>query len=756
MSGMAASSRGVFSRAAARFALACAAVLVLCMALAGGAWAAEPELPNLVADPPSNVSLETSTTEGGLKEPGEAMLLLRFNGYIHNVGPGALDFRGSRKSSSEAMHAFQRVYYSDGSFKEEPSSAELVFATADGHDHFHLQHAAKYSLWNSSRTGEAAPAMKVGFCLEDSEHVEPAVGPKEAVYSEGTGRKFCRRGEPEALSLFEGISAGWRDLYESTLAFQWVDASSVLPGEYWLREDVNPAGVIKETGGANAPGYATGATIIPGFDALAQSGETRPGEPRTLTLTSKAWKDTATPRYTIVRQPSHGTLSAVSGNQVTYTPAAGYSGPDSFTFSAADPNSPFPRHPSTAPVAIQVGGSKTLLAGDTTSTYSEGDQTPAGHEEAFQFTARSWGTVEELWFRTNETANPGITGLSLGVFSDKAGTPGELLGTATASGEPETSTWIKVGGLATRVVAGTKYWLATLPLGGASNELHFNAAAAKLTGTGDVESGAGGLTKLTEESEWKAFNQGPVGFQARGTEAQATVAVSGAPSSMIVGTSVQLSALVTNDSPAVMWSASEGTVSASGLYTAPSSPPAGGAVTVTATSSRGAQGQTSIAILPVPPVEPHPAAVASSTAEVGTTNPGGGPSGGPPGASPTIPPAVYRPGAVLIGHNLILTTKVTRAGRVRLTAYLGHRRLGSCAVQTPADRGFTCRVRLGRGIRLDAPISVLASLRIGTTLLDILRPAAPVPKMKMPTAGPSHAHAAVAQFWCSPTMLESP
>src|SRR5438067_1488867 len=90
--------------------------LGLCaLLLAGGpARAAEPRLPNLVADAPNNVYLETTTTEGGLKPTGEAKLLLRFNGYMHNLGPGALDFRGSRNSPSEQMKAFQRVYYSNG------------------------------------------------------------------------------------------------------------------------------------------------------------------------------------------------------------------------------------------------------------------------------------------------------------------------------------------------------------------------------------------------------------------------------------------------------------------------------------------------------------------------------------------------------------------------------------------------------------------------------------------------------------------
>ena len=39
--------------------------------------------------------------------------------------------------------------------------------------------------------------------------------------------------------------------------------------------------------------------------------------------------------YSIVSGPSHGTLSGSAPN-VTYTPAANYNGPDSFTFKAND------------------------------------------------------------------------------------------------------------------------------------------------------------------------------------------------------------------------------------------------------------------------------------------------------------------------------------------------------------------------------------------------------------------------------------
>lgn len=40
--------------------------------------------------------------------------------------------------------------------------------------------------------------------------------------------------------------------------------------------------------------------------------------------------------YSLVSNPTHGTLGTISGNQVTYTPAAGYVGTDSFTYRAYD------------------------------------------------------------------------------------------------------------------------------------------------------------------------------------------------------------------------------------------------------------------------------------------------------------------------------------------------------------------------------------------------------------------------------------
>ena len=158
---------------------------------------------------------------------------------------------------------------------------------------------------------------------------------------------------------------------------------------------------------------------------------------------------------------------------------------------------------------------KGLLVGNETSTYSVADDVAVGREEGFQFTAKASGKIEELEFRTASAANTGITGVDLGVFAESSGKPGEVLGQGKVSGQPATSSWIKVTGLSINVSSGTKYWLVVLPLGESTKELHYNEAV-RSGGTGMAEDSVGGLTSMTAESSWTAYSQGPVGFQAIG------------------------------------------------------------------------------------------------------------------------------------------------------------------------------------------------------------------------------------------------
>lgn len=162
--------------------------------------------------------------------------------------------------------------------------------------------------------------------------------------------------------------------------------------------------------------------------------------------------------------------------------------------------------------ATPVGGPH-LLVGDETTSYATADQTGVGRIEAYRFVAVATGTVSELSERTNSAGSTNVTSVVLGIYTDNAGLPGNVLGQGTAPGAPPPSSWITVTGLAIPVVKGTTYWLAHLPLGVAGGFYRFSVANA---GGGDVES-VGTFTKLESGiAEWAPFNEGPIGFRGIG------------------------------------------------------------------------------------------------------------------------------------------------------------------------------------------------------------------------------------------------
>jgi hypothetical protein len=337
------------------------------------AAAASDLLPNLVGDPPTGAELGVNMGH----------LLLRFDGYVHNIGPGPLEVRGQRARATDPMTAYQRIYRTDGGSQDVAMpGAQLIYVSNDGHRHWHLQKVAAYSLWNQARTRRVAPALKVGFCLADHQHVDAGVGPASPVYTDDNGRAFCQKDQPGALSVFEGISVGWRDLYESSLMFQWVDVSDVQPGVYWLREDVNPNRIVRESDPVNAPAYAAAATTIPGYDAKPLAvGSVASRSATAIIRDADHYGSTGAPQFRVNKPPRHGTLNVRAGSlstrrTITYRPKRGYRGPDRFTYIARDSASSYPHHPAAATVSLYVGPPVVSSAGVSPATFRLGSLMP--------------------------------------------------------------------------------------------------------------------------------------------------------------------------------------------------------------------------------------------------------------------------------------------------------------------------------------------------------------------------------------------
>jgi hypothetical protein len=353
---------------ARRTAVAAASLLALAAPLTmTSAAAAVPLLPDLVSDPPGpSKPPELYTDSQGSR------LLMRMDGFVHNRGPGALEIRGSGPSNLRMTSVVQRVYDSAGGFTDRTSSPgpSVLFETADGHNHWHLKHAMRYSLWSADRSAQVSVAQKVGFCLIDSQRVEATGG--QPAYST-VANDFCGMNAPAAPEVYMGVSAGWRDYYGSSLAFQWVDISDVAPGQYWLRADSDPDGVIQEANEVNPGAYATSQSIVNGYLARPVAvGSVSSVLPSTITLNATTFDDPfpGTPggrRFQIVTPPSKGTLSQPTGtwfqaSRVRYTPSPGASGADSFTYAAKDATSAFPRTPRSAAVTLSIQGLATASA----------------------------------------------------------------------------------------------------------------------------------------------------------------------------------------------------------------------------------------------------------------------------------------------------------------------------------------------------------------------------------------------------------
>jgi hypothetical protein len=263
---------------------------------------------------------------------------------IHNIGPGPLEIRGSQPVNGAMTVTAQRIYRTDSSFRDDHSRHPPIhFENSDGHRHWHLPGAARYSLWDETGGAQVAPASKVGFCLLDSERIDSFATPR--VYTRSATR-YCGEGQPNVAQVFQGISSGWLDYYPYDLPFQWVDVSDVAPGHYRLAAGVDPDNFVLEGNEANnGPALASSIVTVPGYVALPVTTAGR--GPQTIALGAQPFGRPGPPVFAIESGPAHGTLSVVAGvplatPQVVYTPQPGFAGKDTFTYSARDSSSAFP------------------------------------------------------------------------------------------------------------------------------------------------------------------------------------------------------------------------------------------------------------------------------------------------------------------------------------------------------------------------------------------------------------------------------
>lgn len=151
---------------------------------------------------PGNCALE----EGAVGASGWRRLL-QFDATVHNVG-------------AEALHVGPAV-----------AGDESVFKYAPCHDHVHYRHYGDFTLSNMGQK----TSSKQAFCVQSTDRLS------NNEWSPLTHDYSCR---------FQGIQAGWVDVYVAGLDTQWVDITDLeIPPEgerFELRFGANPDGFLCE------------------------------------------------------------------------------------------------------------------------------------------------------------------------------------------------------------------------------------------------------------------------------------------------------------------------------------------------------------------------------------------------------------------------------------------------------------------------------------------------------------------------------
>jgi hypothetical protein len=208
------------------------AALLAAAALPAPALAAD-LLPDLDQEQPDGVEVTTDTS-GAIPR-----FHLGFDSAVDNVGAGPLLIDGHRASTDEPqMVADQTIQQTDGSTRTVPDIGRLQYVYSSDHQHWHYLGFDHYELRRASDYKLIAPDQKTGFCLGDRYDTHPdSTIPGEPPQPVYTG--YCGRGQTDLLSVGEGISVGYGDVYYANLEGQFVDLTGAPAGEYYLVHRVN-------------------------------------------------------------------------------------------------------------------------------------------------------------------------------------------------------------------------------------------------------------------------------------------------------------------------------------------------------------------------------------------------------------------------------------------------------------------------------------------------------------------------------------
>ena len=201
---------------------------------------ADPLLPDLIAwDNPSRCYMYCGVMNTALI-PNK--VLYRFIGALPNIGVGPLEIREVTHPDA-TQDVYQRIYDTDGGMTE-----TLIGSFPDAASipprHLFLPGIAQYNLRTVTPGNGVGPIVssndKTSMAVVDSASYDTSLpgAPDTSVYR-------------SVSDPILGISIGWADVYGTHLPGQWVEATGLADGQYWLEVIADPYDRIQELDEAN-------------------------------------------------------------------------------------------------------------------------------------------------------------------------------------------------------------------------------------------------------------------------------------------------------------------------------------------------------------------------------------------------------------------------------------------------------------------------------------------------------------------------
>ena len=204
----------------------------------------------------------------GITQPGLGTLrnpitrCLRFTTDVQNIGAAAFQVRipwiVTRSTSPQVSTGFQNSGCKAQQAIESTTGTEVLRPAGDClfhviHAHFHYQDLVSFALYAVTPDGntgaQIGKSLKESFCLGDDDYFGFGSGlvngPRGYV-----GQPGCNlpANPPPTITVQEGVSPGWGDVYTWDTPGQFVDISHTPSGIYDIIEKTNPSGTILVSG----------------------------------------------------------------------------------------------------------------------------------------------------------------------------------------------------------------------------------------------------------------------------------------------------------------------------------------------------------------------------------------------------------------------------------------------------------------------------------------------------------------------------